>query len=65
MTETEKRVCDYCAESGLAGTDKPTETYPAIWIDAEGETDGKVHHVCVECLRQGCKTGPGYVAVDE
>lgn len=57
-----KGKCNHCA-----GTMAPKDCGPAeveaIWINADGVTDGARHMVCRSCVAAGSSRGPGYFDV--
>jgi hypothetical protein len=52
--------CEYCSIN-LDADECGEAEHEAIWIDADGKTDGETVSICDDCLKAGCPTGPGYI----
>jgi hypothetical protein len=56
--------CQQCAISAGSPEECGSTEHSAIWIDADGHTDGVTVWVCSDCLDQSAKGGPGYMLAD-
>jgi hypothetical protein len=55
--------CEDCAQT-LDADDCGEATIDAVYVDAAGETSGKLYRVCTQCLAAGDPDGPGLRAVE-
>ena len=53
------KVCDCCLLS-LDPDDCGLAKHRVVWVDADGNSDGKLYDVCQECLDAGSESGSGY-----
>ncbi len=60
VTYNKPAACHHCAVSGNLPNECGTPDVLAVWVDADGYTDGAPVWVCHQCFRAGSPAGPGY-----